>query len=341
MKNPRVAVVILNWNGKDFLAKFLPDVIKHSQEDAEVIIADNASTDDSVEFLKKSFPTIRIILNNENVGYAQGYNEALAQVDADYYVLLNSDIEVTRDWIKPVISLMEKDNQIVACQPKLVSFYEREKFEYAGASGGFIDKYGYPFCRGRLFQSLEYDKGQYDDPIEVFWATGACLFIKAAVYHELGGLDNRFFAHMEEIDFCWRSKNAGYKIMVCPESKVYHVGGGTLPKKSWKKTYLNMRNNNIMMFKNLPSDRLFPVFFSRLILDGVAAIKFLFDGGIMDFWAVIKAHWKFFALIPQLKKERKSANLQFTSNVYQKNLVIEYFIKKKKKYSDLDPNQFS
>ena len=341
MKNPRVAVVILNWNGKDFLAKFLPDVIMYSQEDADVIIADNASTDDSVEFLKKNFPTIRIILNNENGGYAKGYNEALAQIDADYYVLLNSDIEVTQDWIKPIIKLMEMDPQVVACQPKLVSFYEREKFEYAGASGGFIDKYGYPFCRGRLFQSLEYDKGQYDDPVEVFWATGACLFVKAVVYHELGGLDDRFFAHMEEIDFCWRAKNAGYKIMVCPESKVYHVGGGTLPKKSWKKTYLNMRNNNIMMFKNLPSDRLFPVFFSRLILDGVAAIKFLFDGGIMDFWAVIKAHWKFFALIPQLKKERKSANLQFTSNVYQKNLVIEYFIKKKKKYSDLDPNQFS
>ena len=341
LKNPKVAVVILNWNGKDFLAKFLPDVIKHSQEVTEVIIADNASSDDSIEFLIKNFPTIRIIVNKQNGGYAKGYNDALAQIEADYYVLLNSDIEVTPGWIKPIIKLLETDQQIVACQPKLVSFYEREKFEYAGASGGYIDKYGYPFCRGRLFQSLETDEGQYDDIVEVFWATGACLFVRSATFHELGGLDERFFAHMEEIDFCWRAKNAGFKIMVCPESKVYHVGGGTLPKKSWKKTYLNMRNNNIMMFKNLPSDRLFPVFASRMILDGVAAIKFLFDGGIMDFWAVIKAHWKFFSLIPQLKKERKSANLQFTSNVYRKNIVFEYFILKKKKFSDLDSEKFS
>ena len=226
-----IAVVILNWNGREFLRKFLPSVILHSSSVAEVIVADNASTDSSVEFLQQNFPQVRIITNLTNGGFAKGYNDALAEVAADYYILLNSDIEVTPHWIEPVIKLMESDPLIAACQHKLRSYHQPEKFEYAGAAGGFIDKYGYPFCRGRIFQDIETDNGQYDDVKEIFWATGACMFVKADLYRQFGGLDADFFAHMEEIDFCWRLKNGGYKIMYCPESIVYHVGGGTLPKK--------------------------------------------------------------------------------------------------------------
>ena len=339
--NNEVAVVILNWNGKKFLEQFLPGVVENSKGQAEVIIADNASTDDSVSFLKTNFPNIRIIQNRINGGFARGYNDALAQVDAKYFVLLNSDIEVTPNWIQPVINLMERDKQIAACQPKLMSFYNREKFEYAGAAGGFIDKYGYPFCRGRLFQTTEGDGGQYDDETEIFWATGACLFVRSDIYKEIGGLDERFFAHMEEIDFCWRAKNQGYKIMYCPDSTVYHVGGGTLPKKSWKKTYLNMRNNNIMLFKNLPGNRLYKVFVARLVLDGIAAIKFLFDGGFMDLFAVVKAHWVFFFMIKKLKEERKKKILMPVSKVLQKNLVYQYFLKGKRKFSELPKDEFS
>lgn len=339
--NNEVAVVILNWNGKKFLEQFLPGVVENSKGQAEVIIADNASTDDSVSFLKTNFPNIRIIQNRINGGFARGYNDALAQVDAKYFVLLNSDIEVTPNWIQPVINLMERDKQIAACQPKLMSFYNREKFEYAGAAGGFIDKYGYPFCRGRLFQTTEGDGGQYDDETEIFWATGACLFVRSDIYKEIGGLDERFFAHMEEIDFCWRAKNQGYKIMYCPDSTVYHVGGGTLPKKSWKKTYLNMRNNNIMLFKNLPGNRLYKVFVARLVLDGIAAIKFLFDGGFMDLFAVVKAHWVFFFMIKKLKEERKKKILMPVSKILQKNLVYQYFLKGKRKFSELPKDEFS
>ncbi len=341
LMNRRVAIVILNWNGRKFLEKFLPFVIEYSKNIAEIIIADNASTDDSVTYLKTEFPEIRIIQNPENGGFSKGYNDALTQVDADYFVLLNSDIEVTPNWIEPVIKLMETDPKIAACQPKLISFSEREKFEYAGAAGGFIDKYGYPFCRGRLFQSIETDNGQYDNALEVFWATGACMFVRADVYRKLGGLDNRFFAHMEEIDFCWRAKNEGYKIMYCPGSVVYHVGGGTLPKKSSKKTYLNMRNNNIMLFKNLPDERLVRIFSARLVLDGIAAVKFLFDGGFGDFFSVIRAHWKFFSMIPELRKERKISNHFPVSKVLNKNLVYLYFLKGKKKFNDLKPEWFS
>jgi GT2 family glycosyltransferase len=337
----KTAVVILNWNGRSFLEKFLPSVIEHSRDDAEVIVADNASTDDSVAFLKKEFPSVRIIKNETNGGFAKGYNDALKEVDAQYYVLLNSDIEVTPGWIKPVIELMDHDPSIAACQPKIRSYHDRERFEYAGAAGGFIDKYGYPFCRGRLFQTLEKDIGQFDEVTEIFWATGACLFVRADVYWLLGGLDVRFFAHMEEIDFCWRAKNKGYKIMVCPQSKVFHVGGGTLPKKSWRKTYLNMRNNNIMMYKNLPDNRLLKVFLARLFLDGIAAFKFLVDGGIRDFFAVIKAHWSFYGLYPVLRRERKSGMHQPVSMIYRKNIVFEYFLRGRKKFSDLNPEKFS
>jgi len=337
----KTAVVILNWNGRKFLEDFLPGVIANTGMDAEVIVADNNSSDDSVEFLTKNFPDIRIIKNRFNGGFAKGYNDALAQVDAKYYVLLNSDIEVTPNWVKPVIDLMESDETIAAAQPKLRSFYEREKFEYAGAAGGFIDKYGYPFCRGRIFQSLETDNGQFDDNYEIFWATGACMFVRADVFHKLGGLDSRFFAHMEEIDFCWRAKIQGYKIMYCGNSTVYHVGGGTLPKQSWKKTYLNMRNNSIMMFKNLPQNRLLKVFIARLFLDGAAALKFLVDGGFKNLFAVVKAHWNFFAMIPELRKERKKAQTKPVSKIYLKNIAFEHFLKGKKKFDELDKTKFS
>jgi GT2 family glycosyltransferase len=337
----KTAVIILNWNGRKFLEQFLTAVISHSEKVAEIIVADNASSDDSVQFLKQGFPSVRIIQNKTNKGFAGGYNEALKQVHANYFILLNSDIEVTPHWIEPVIEMMDKDPMIAACQPKLLSFYEHNKFEYAGAAGGFIDKLGYPFCRGRLFQSIETDNGQYDGAEEIFWATGACMFVRADIFRKLGGLDERFFAHMEEIDFCWRAKNEGFKIMYCPHSKVYHVGGGTLPKKSWKKTYLNMRNNNIMLFKNLPSDRIPRVFTARLILDGIAAVKFLFDGGFKDLFAVVKAHFRFYSMLPDLKKERRNNNHYPVSKIYQSNLVYEYFLKGKRRFSDLDKEKFS
>ncbi|MCB0823596.1 MAG: glycosyltransferase family 2 protein [Bacteroidales bacterium] len=337
----KVAVVILNWNGKKFLEDFLPGVIRHSRKTAEIYVADNNSSDDSVAFLKSAFPEVKIIQNNTNGGFAKGYNDALKQITADYYILLNSDIEVTENWIKPVIDLMESDPKIIACQPKLRSFYEPSKFEYAGAAGGFIDKYGYPFCRGRLFQTLEEDKGQYDDITEIFWATGACMFVRAVEFTRMGGFDERFFAHMEEIDFCWRAKNKGFKVMYCPDSVVYHVGGGTLPKISWRKTYLNIRNNNIMIYKNLPAHNFGVKIFYRLVLDGVAAFKFLVDGGVKDFMAVGKAHWAYFYRLPQLRKERKQLKQYRVSKVYKRNLVYEYFLRGKQKFSDLDQGKFS
>jgi len=304
-------------------------------------VADNASTDNSVEFLKENFPSVRIVQNQENGGFAKGYNDALSKIDADYYVLLNSDIEVTENWIKPVIDLMQSDENIAACQPKLLSYKRQNKFEYAGAAGGYLDKYGYPFCRGRLFKTTEEDHGQYDKESEIFWASGACLFVRARLYHDFGGLDNDFFAHMEEIDFCWRLKNHGYKIMYCPDSTVYHVGGGTLPKKSFKKTYLNMRNNNIMLLKNVPSNRVLKVFIARWVLDGIAAIKFLFDGGIYDFFAVVRAHLSFYRRIPKIRKLRKKTIHNQVSHIYWNNIVFDYYIGGKKKFSDLDPDKFT
>lgn len=337
----RVSVVILNWNGKKFLEKFLPGVIEHSSEDAEIILADNASSDDSVEFLTSHFPQIRVIQNASNGGFAKGYNDALSQIESEYYILLNSDIEVRSNWIKPVIDLMDKDRRIAACQPKLLGYHKRSHFEYAGAAGGFIDHYGYPFCRGRIFQELEEDWGQYDQETEVFWASGACLFVRAELYHRLGGFDNDFFAHMEEIDLCWRLKNAGYKIMFCPDSVVYHVGGGTLPKKSSLKTYLNFRNNLVLLLKNIPSEKILGVFITRWLLDMIAALKFLSAGEIASFLAVLKSHWYFiFNLKSQLQKRHKISQ-SMVSGIYRRNIVVEHFLRKKKLYSDLDQNAFT
>jgi GT2 family glycosyltransferase len=322
----QIAVVILNWNGKAFLEQFLPSVVKCSEASAEIVVVDNASSDGSVSFLEQYYPGIRLIQNAENGGFSKGYNDGLSQIEADYYVLLNSDVEVSDGWIEPVIAMMEADPSIGACQPKLRSFHERDKFEYAGAAGGFIDAYGYPFCRGRIFDVLEVDQGQYDDACEIFWATGACLFVRADLYHTFGGLDEDFFAHMEEIDFCWRLKNAGYKVMFCPESTVYHVGGGSLPKSSPRKTYLNFRNNLFLLVKNLPSKRLGWVLFIRYFLDMFAAVNFLLKGSWADAQAVCSAHWHFLRSFPRFVKKRRSLSQQDVGQVYWGSIVFDHFL---------------
>ena len=334
------AVVILNYNGVNFLKKYLPTVIRYSQG-AEIVVADNASTDDSVAFMKREFPQITLLENKENAGFAGGYNWALSQIKAKYYVLLNSDIEVTPNWLEPVIQLMESDQQIAACQPKIRSVFQKDYFEYAGASGGFIDQWGYPFCRGRIFEAVEKDEGQYDDVREVFWATGACMFVRADVYHKLGGLDEDFFAHMEEIDFCWRAKNEGYKIMVQPASVIYHVGGGTLPKSSAHKTYLNFRNNFMLLYKNLPKNRLLKLLIVRLFLDGVAGIRFLLQGHFLDVVAIVKAHFYFYGHLGILKQKRAQLKQKQVSEVYRGSLVWARFFNGIKTFGELDSRLFS
>lgn len=336
-----IAVVILNWNGKSFLEQFLQKVIDYSKNDADIIVADNASTDDSIEYLKYNFPEVKIIQNSFNAGFATGYNRALKQLKNKYFILLNSDIEVTENWIKPVIELMESDQKIAACQPKIRSFHHRDEFEYAGGAGGYIDKYGYPFCRGRIFQSMEKDHGQYDDVVEVFWASGACMFVRADLYHKYEGLDGDFFAHMEEIDLCWRFKNHGYKIMYCPDSMVYHVGGGTLPKTSSRKTYYNFRNNFFLLYKNLPFNRLWKMFLSRLVLDGLAGTKFLVQGGYKDLWAVLRAHLSFYKNLGDLKKKRAKLTQQKVSMVYLSNIAFDHYLWRIKRFSQLNPKKFT
>jgi len=310
-------------------------------DNKRVVVADNASTDDSVAFIKAQYPQIEIISNSSNEGFAKGYNTALKQVKADYYVLLNSDVEVTPNWIIPIINLMESDHSIAACQPKLLAYHNKTQFEYAGASGGWMDNLGYPFMRGRVFDVCEEDKGQYDTAQQCFWASGAALFVRAAVYHELGGLDGYFFAHQEEIDLCWRMQLAGYKIFVQPASVVYHVGGGTLPKGNSTKAYLNFRNNLIMQAKNLPlSNAVWKIPF-RICLDAVAAWQHVFKGDSGYFMAILKAHihflkWMLFdkkqSVFP-VKKEGKPAGL------YNGSVVWQYFIKKKKTFSEIVGNK--
>lgn len=336
---PKVAVVILNYNGKKFLEKFLANVITHSAPH-EVIIADNASTDDSLEFLKQNFPHVKVLANSNNDGYAKGYNVALKQISADYFILLNNDVEVSPNWIEPMLDLMQKDSKIAVCQPKLIDQKNKTLFEYAGGSGGFIDKYGYPFCRGRVFNEIETDNGQYNDAIPVFWASGACMMVKANVYWKAGGLDDDYFAHMEEIDLCWRIKNMGYEVYVQPQSTVYHVGGGTLQKVSQHKTYLNFRNNLITLVKDHPSKGLFVKFFYRLILDGVAGAKFFFSLQPSHCFAVVRAHFAFYiSLSSTLKKRKELKSLPNYKNtfthVYDRNIVFDHFVKGVKKFSDL------
>ncbi len=335
-KSPAVAVVILNWNGKDFLKKFLPAVIASSFSNKKIIVADNASTDDSLQFLRDSFPKVEVIINPKNEGFAGGYNAALKKVVADYYVLLNSDIEVTPGWIEPIIELMERDRTIGACQPKILDYKNRAFFEYAGACGGWIDELGYPFARGRVLEQMEKDTGQYDEVSPCFWASGAALFVRSSVYHELGGFDGYFFAHQEEIDLCWRMQRSGYKIFVQPASVVYHVGGGTLPKGNSKKTYLNFRNNMIMLYKNTPAAALFLKLPARVFLDIVSAVKALLSGDRGYFLSVAKAHKDFVKWF--LFEKRKSLFVKTTNkNItgrYSGSILWQYYFRRKRKFSE-------
>ncbi len=334
----KVAVVILGWNGKKYLEQFLPSVVKHtSAKLCEIIVADNCSNDNSVDFVRKNFSQIRIIQNARNGGFAGGYNEALKQVNAEYFVLLNQDIEVTENWVERVIAEIERDNLIVAAQPKLRAFHQREHFEYAGACGGYLDKYGYAFCRGRIFNTVEKDKGQYDDVTDVFWATGACLFIRSDVFWKMGGFDEDFFAHQEEIDLCWRIKNSGYRVICVPSSVVYHVGGGSLPQGNPRKSFLNYRNNLCMLFKNMrKGEVLWKLFVVRLILDGVAALYSVIKSkSFSEFGAILKAHFSFYALIPDLIKKRKQIPNQSAIYLADVSIVWQYFAKGKKKFSEL------
>lgn len=336
----KVAVVILNWNGRGFLEKFLPSVIACNNSYSEIIVADNNSSDDSIEFLKKNYPQVRLIINDVNGGFAKGYNDALKHVDAEYYVLLNSDVEVTPGWIEGVIDLMDSDKKIAACQPKIRMFDNKKMFEYAGAAGGFIDKYAYPFCRGRILENLEEDNGQYDDVREVFWATGACMFVRADQFREVGGFDEDFFAHMEEIDLCWRLKNLGYKIMYSPNSIVYHVGGGTLNKTSPRKTYLNFRNNLYLIYKNHPPQFFFLKLLFRMILDGIAGAKFMISGQFAHCWAIVKAHFSFYGSLNTLIRKRKllKANIKnYTSSaVYLHSIVADFYLRGNKTFKAID-----
>ncbi|OWR13832.1 glycosyltransferase family 2 protein [Chryseobacterium sp. VAUSW3] len=318
-----LAIAILNWNGKNWLEKFLPNVILHS-ENTDVYVIDNASTDDSVVFLKLNFPQVKIIQNTENQGFAGGYNEGLKKIDAEIYCLLNSDVEVTENWLKPVLDLFQKDLKIAAVQPKILDYNRRNFFEFAGAAGGFIDNLGYPYCRGRVFENIEEDKGQFDDETEIFWASGCCLFIRSEDFWKQNGFDARFFAHQEEIDLCWRLKNDGKKIFYTGKSTVYHVGGGTLNKQSAQKTFLNMRNNLSMLVKNLPFSVVFWIILSRLILDGAAALYFAFKNGLPHLWAVLRAHVSFYAELPETIKLRGKKQIR---NYYQcKWLIFKHFI---------------
>jgi GT2 family glycosyltransferase len=321
----KIAVVILNWNGVELLEQFLPSVVKYSPE-ATIYLADNASTDDSISFVMANFPSVKIIKNDSNLGFAGGYNEALKHIDAEIYALVNSDIEVTENWLQPIIKTFEKEPQTAIIQPKILDFKRKEYFEYAGAAGGFIDKYGYPYCRGRIFDTLEKDNGQYNDNCEIFWASGACFFILSSVYNELKGFDADFFAHQEEIDLCWRAFNKGYKIKYISESVVFHVGGATLQQGNPRKTFLNFRNSLFMLTKNLPKDKLYWILFCRMILDGIAGMQYLLQGKFNHFMAILKAHGSFYQLFSIHYNKRD----KFQSEKYynQKSIVYLYFVKK-------------
>lgn len=317
----KVSVVILNWNGAEMLRTFLPSVVEHTNAElAEVCVADNGSTDNSIDIVNEEFPSVRLISFKENYGFAEGYNKVMENVDTDYVVLLNSDVEVTEGWIEPILSFMESHKDVAACQPKILSYHDKKKFEYAGASGGYIDKYGYPFCRGRVFDFLETDNGQYDTPAEIFWASGAAMFVRRDIYVEVGGLDSKFFAHMEEIDLCWRLLSRGYQLMCIPESKVYHVGGATLKKENPRKTYLNFRNNLLMMYKNLPSDELRSVMTVRCFLDYLAVVFYVLKFDFPNASAVIKARNDY----SSMRKDFKSLREENLRNMKQSKLKFRY-----------------
>ena len=338
----KTAVVILNYNGAALMEEFLPSVI-HSVNgmDAEVIVADNASTDNSLEFLKTNHPNVRTIVLDKNYGFADGYNRALAQIDAEYFVLLNSDVDVDAEWLKPLEFFMDNNPDVAVCQPKILSQKNDNYFEYAGAAGGFIDKYGYPFCRGRLFNDVEPDVGQYDEQKDIFWSSGACMLIRKKDYEDVGGLDGDFFAHMEEIDLCWRLKNRGRRIVCIPSSVVYHVGGGTLAQGNPRKTFLNFRNNLLMLYKNLPSSRVNRILFIRMVLDGLAALAMLAKGDVKNFKSVLKAHKDFKALKKKFVAKREK-EVSFTDavgthdEIYRRSIVLAYYLRGIRKFRNLN-----
>lgn len=328
----KIAVVILNWNGKYLLEKFLPSVIEHSDL-AKIYVADNASTDNSIFFVEDNYPTIKIIRNSDNFGYAKGYNVALKEVSEPYLVLLNSDVEVTQNWLDSALEIFETQPQTVALQPKILDFKNKDYYEYAGAAGGFIDKYAFPFCRGRIFSTLEKDSNQYNEVREIFWASGACLFIRKTIFEKMNGFDEDFFAHQEEIDLCWRIQNEGFKIKFIPDSTVYHVGGATLKENSPQKTFLNFRNSLFTLLKNHPKERLFLTFFIRLCLDGIAGVYFILQGKPLHAWAVARAHFSAYA---NLKKTLKKRAFWQKRNYYHTNsIVFDYYISNKTHFSNI------
>ena len=339
----KVAIVILNYNGKRHLETFLPSVIQHSRE-FHIVVADNASTDDSVRYVKSHYPSIETIVNNENGGFAQGYNYALQHVDAEYYVLLNSDVEVTENWLTPMLNFLESNPKIAGCQPIIKSFTDKNKFEHAGAAGGFLDKNFYPFCRGRIFDKIEEDKGQYHTTVEVFWSTGACMLLRSKCFHEAGGFDPTFFAHMEEIDLCWRLKRLGYSFYVQGDSVVFHLGGGTLNYMSPKKTFLNFRNSLFMITKNY--DGFLPtMLFKRMVLDGLATGQFLISGQFAHILALLQAHFSFYKHLREMLVKRRAFNkahdIQLNRvGLYKKSIILDRFIHKKSRFSDLNSGDF-
>lgn len=336
----KVTVLILNWNGKDWLEKFLPSVMSTTYSSVEILVADNGSTDESVAFLQKNYPSVRILQHEKNHGFTGGNNLAIPAIESPYVALLNSDVEVTPDWLQPLVAQMDSDPKVASVQPKILAQMQKTHFEYAGAAGGYIDQFAYPFCRGRIFDLTEEDQGQYDDAREIFWASGACCLIRKSVIEEIGLFEERFFAHMEEIDFCWRAKNHGYKIMIAPQSVVYHVGGGTLQKSNPRKTFLNIHNSLAMMYKNLPSRQLFPKIFMRLVLDGVWGIKLLTEGKVKHFMAILRAHFAFYRQLGFWRKRRKDIYQNSPKHIpasgyLKKSLVWQFFVKGKKTFADL------
>ena len=337
----KLSIVILNWNGSHYLERFLPSIVKYSSyEWAEIVVADNHSGDDSSEVVAKNFPAVKFLQFDRNYGFAEGYNLALKNNKADYLVLLNSDVEVTENWLEPMIQMMDAHPFIGACQPKIMQLDHPYKFEYAGASGGFIDHYGYPFCRGRIVNFQEHDIGQYNSPISVFWASGAAMVVRGKLWHEFGGFDADFWAHMEEIDLCWRMKNRGYKVVVCPQSKVFHLGGGSLSYGSPQKIYLNFRNNLFLLYKNLPTGKFHKILFIRMILDGVAALQFLVTGQFIAFTKVLAAHRDFYRSLGKLSKKRNDLQRKIVKTnhpeIYKGSLIFDFFIAKKRKFSSLN-----
>jgi len=340
-----IAVVILNWNTRRQLETFLPNILECSEgKDTEVIVADNGSKDDSVNYMQEHFPHVRLISFDKNYGFTGGYNKALAEIKAKYYVLLNSDVEVTPGWLEPMKQCLEDDSRVAACMPKMKAYHNKHFFEYAGAAGGFIDRYGYPFCRGRILDRVEKDEGQYEEPSEIFWATGACMFVRADLFHAQGGFDDGFFAHMEEIDLCWRLKNAGHSIRYVPESVVYHVGGGTLPNDNPFKLYLNYRNNLFLLYKNLPDKKLRSVLLVRFLLDILSAFIYLLKGRMAGFQSVWKAHRHFFKALAKLKEKRRlnpQYRVDYPAGVYKKSILASYFIQNRKTFSRLQCSSFN